>query len=80
MAWRFNGATTRGNQVTINLVNETGTPPVIVAQDNLSWTKDASFVGTIAQFRAMVKREVRAIIIERNTATEPVDETGNYTP
>lgn len=73
MAWAFQRATRRG--VVLEIVIEDAAEGEV---EVLTYTYPARAGQTAAQFKAMVKREVRALLDERNAATAPEDVTSEY--
>lgn len=79
MAWTYSSASRVGLSYTVLIHNTDvpeGTPPLT---QSFTYTKPATG-QTVAQFKAMVNREVRAIINQLNAVEQPVDATTDFNP
>lgn len=74
MAWSYAGASRSGVTFTVTIHND-DTPRLL---KQMVYTKRAN--QTVPQFKAMVNREVRAVIDQLNAVELPVDASGDFNP
>ncbi len=76
MTWALKSATKRGKELDMVVENTVeGAEPEL---KTLIYTFPASATQTQAQFKAMVKREVRALLDDMNAPVQSVDVTPDY--
>lgn len=76
MAWALKSAVVRGKAIELAMENKIeGAEPEAQA---LTWTYPSFKGQTQAQFKAMVKREARALIDDMNAPAHVVDVTPDY--
>jgi hypothetical protein len=76
MPWAYKKAIKRGNDIIVTLEN--ADDPENVLTHDLTWGKDPDV--SWAQFKAMVKREVKNWLTHLNSTVAETDVTDDYKP